>query len=110
MTILHHYTSQEGHAGILKSKQLLPSLKANNPKDARFGDGQYLSDIRPGTKRPGQLSMIFFGMPFAGRRFSHYVSIDTKGLDVTYGRPYVYVVKNAKPLDISKRLVANGKN
>ena len=57
--------------------------------------------IRPGTKRPGQLSMIFFGMPFAGRRFSHYVSIETKRLDVTYGRPGVYVVKNAGPLDIS---------
>ena len=38
------------------------------------------------------------------------VSIETKGLEVTYGRPYVYVVKNAGPLDISKRLVANGKN
>ena len=50
------------------------------------------------------------GTPFAGRRFSHYVSIDTKGLEVTYGRPYVYVVKNTQPLDISKRLVANGNN
>jgi hypothetical protein len=107
---LHHYTSEDGHAGIMQSKTLRASLKANNPKDARFGDGQYLSDIRPGTKRPGQLSMIFFGMPFAGRRFTHYVSINTKDLDVVFGRPYVYVVKNAGPLDISKRLVANGKN
>ena len=110
MAIFHHYTSQEGHAGILQSKTLRPSLRANNPKDARFGDGQYLSDILPGTKRPGQLSMIFFGMPFAGRGFTQYVSIDTKGLAVTYGRPYVYVVKNANALDSSKRLVANGKN
>ena len=110
MEVFHHYTSEEGHAGILQSKAIRPSLRANNPKDARFGDGQYLSDIRPGTKRPGQLSMIFFGMPFGGRRFTHFVSIETKGLEVTYGRPYVYVVKNSKPLDISGRLVANGKN
>ena len=54
--------------------------------------------------------MIFFGMPFAGRRFTHYVSIDTKGLEVVFGRPSVYVVKNAGPLDISRRLVANGRN
>jgi hypothetical protein len=39
-TIFHHYTRQEGHVRILQSKTLLPSLKANNPKDARFGDGQ----------------------------------------------------------------------
>jgi hypothetical protein len=110
MKVFHHYTSEEGHAGILQSKTIRPSLRANNPKDARFGDGQYLSDILPGTKRAGQLSMIFFGMPFGGRRFTHYVSIDTKGLEVAYGRPYVYVVKSSKPLDISVRLVANGKN
>ena len=24
-----------------------PSLKANNPKDARYGDGQYFSDLNP---------------------------------------------------------------
>ena len=45
MKILHHYTSEDGHAGIMQSKTLRASLKANNPKDARFGDGQYLSDI-----------------------------------------------------------------
>jgi len=28
----------------------------------------------------------------------------------TFGRQHVYVVKNSGPLDISKRLVANGKN
>ena len=106
----HHYTSEAGHAGILASKTIRASLKANNAKDARYGDGQYLSDIEPGTKRPGQLSMIFFGMPYAGRRFSHYVTIDTKGLEVLFGRTYVYVIKNSGPLDISKRLVANGKN
>lgn len=33
--------------GILKSNQLNPLLKANNPKDARHGDGQYLSDLKP---------------------------------------------------------------
>lgn len=54
--------------------------------------------------------MTFFGMPFAGRRFTHYVSIDTKGLDVIFWRQNVYLVKNSAPLDISKRLVANGKN
>jgi hypothetical protein len=105
MKTLHHYTSEEGHEGIIQSKSIRPSFRASNPKDARFGDGQYLSDILSGTKRPGQLSMLFFGMPFAGRRFTHYVSINTKGLDVVFGRQSVYVVKNSGPLDISKRLV-----
>ncbi len=42
---LYHYTNEKGMNGIVESKKLNPSLKANNPKDARYGDGQYLFDI-----------------------------------------------------------------
>jgi hypothetical protein len=107
--IMYHYTSQDGYTGILKSKSLLPSLRANNPKDARFGDGQYLSDIVPGTKRPGQLSRIFFGIPYGWRRFTHHINIKVYGLSVVYGRAHVYVVLNRQPLDISGRLCGHGK-
>jgi hypothetical protein len=108
MRVMYHYTSQAGLAAILQSKALLPSLRANNPKDARYGDGQYISDIVPGTKRPGQLSLIFFGIPFGWRRFTHYVTINVDGLTVTYGRPNVFVIKSSGPLDISKRLIGSG--
>jgi len=47
MKVFHRYTSEEGHVGILQSRTIRPSLGANNPKDACFGDGQYLSDIPP---------------------------------------------------------------
>ncbi len=108
--VLYHYTSQAGYEGILKTSKLLPSLKANNPKDARFGEGQYLSDIVPNTKRPAQLSMIFFGIPWAGKRFSHHIDINVDNLNVMYGRQYVYVIQNSEPLDISNRLVGHGRN
>jgi hypothetical protein len=105
---MYHYTSQAGLAAILQTKVLLPSLRANNPKDARFGDGQYISDIAPGTKRPGQLSLIFFGIPFGWRRFTHYLGINVDGLTVICGRPNVFVIRNSTPLDISKRLTGYG--
>ena len=47
---LYHYTSEKGLAGILDTGTLNPSLKANNPKDARYGNGQYFTDIAPGSK------------------------------------------------------------
>ena len=78
--VMYHYTSAAGYAGILKTKSIKPSLRANNPRDARFGDGQYVSDIIPGTKRPGQLSMIFFGIPRAGKRFSPHININVERL------------------------------
>jgi hypothetical protein len=106
----HHYTSQPGYEGILNSKKINPSLKGDHSKDVRFGEGQYISDIKPCTKRPRQLSMIFFGIPWAGHRFTHYVSIDATGLDVLCGRQNVFLIKNAQPLDISERLRGHGTN
>lgn len=56
---------------IIDSQQLNPSLKANNPKDCFYGEGQYLSDIVPGTKTPTQLSRIFTNNSFHGNKYSH---------------------------------------
>jgi hypothetical protein len=108
LTVLYHYTSKEGYAGILQTKRLLPSLRAHNPKDARFGDGQYLSDIVPGTKRPGQLSYLFFGIPWGWRRFTHHINLDVNGLAANYCRPHVYVIRNSVALDISNRILGHG--
>lgn len=41
---------------IVDSQKLNLSLKANNPKDARYGNGQYLSDIKPDTHTSAQLA------------------------------------------------------
>ena len=109
-TKLYHYTDDLGLAGILSSKQLKASLKANNPKDARYGDGQYLSDIAPGTKTCGQLSACFLGIPWQGKKFTNYIEIDVTGLKVVKGRDGVFVIPNKKPLDISKRIVGSGRN
>lgn len=108
--VLYHYTSEAGYQGILSSKQLNPSLIGNNPKDARYGDGQYLSDIAPGTKTSAQLSAIFIRIPFQGPKFEYYIGINVKGLNVVKGRENVFVALNNAPLDISKRLISHGKN
>ena len=105
---LFHYTNEEGLAGILESEELLPSLKAVNPKDARFGNGQYLSDIVPGTRTPAQLSRTFLGQPFQGARFTHFVEIDVEGLQVIKGRSGVLVVPNEGPLDLAGRIISSG--
>ncbi|MCD7438851.1 DUF6531 domain-containing protein [Streptomyces lincolnensis] len=109
---LYHFTNEKGYNGILESAQLHPSLKEYNPKDARFGDGQYLSDIKPGTKTPGQLSYAFVRVPWAGHKFSHYIEIDVRGLEVyrSVERPDVYVISNQDPLDLAGRIVGHGKS
>jgi hypothetical protein len=108
--ILYHYTSEAGYTGILASKVINPSLQANNPKDARYGDGQYFSDIEPGTRTPAQLSKEFINIPFQGKKFLYYIGVKTAGLNVLKGREHVFVVVNNSPLDISKRLASHGQN
>ncbi|MEU1040187.1 HYD1 signature containing ADP-ribosyltransferase family protein [Streptomyces sp. NPDC005907] len=108
--VLHHYTNEAGHDGILASQELRPSTQAANPNDAKFGDGQYLTDIQPGTKRPGQLSAAFYRVPWLGRKVSHYISIDVRGLDVRKGREGVFYVLNSEPLDLAGRIVGSGRN
>ncbi|MFE4195610.1 HYD1 signature containing ADP-ribosyltransferase family protein [Paenarthrobacter sp. NPDC056912] len=107
---LYHYTDEAGMKGILGSKQLRPSLSSVNPKDARYGNGQYLSDIGPGTKTCAQLSRCFLGMPFQPQRFSNFVEVDVAGLNVVKGRDAVFVVPGETDLDLTGRILSWGAN
>lgn len=93
---------------ILESNELWPSTQATNPKDARHGDGQYLSDIAPGTKTPGQLAYRFLNDPRGWRRFTHYIEIDVTGLQVVAVRDGVLVIPNSGNLDLTGRIVGSG--
>ena len=106
--ILYHYTDESGLAGILSSGRLDASTRARNPRDVRYGDGQYLSDIPPGTKGPSQLSRHFLNLPFFGHRFTHYVAIEVEGLAWFEGRTGVFVIPNDQPLDLTGRIVGSG--
>jgi hypothetical protein len=105
---LYHYTNEKGLNGIIESNQLNPSLKAVNPKDARYGNGQYLTDIVPGTKTPGQLSNTFYGFPFRSDRVTHFVEVDVTGLNVVKGREGVFVIPNENPLNLTNRIINSG--
>ena len=110
---LYHYTNEKGLNGINETKQLNPSLKANNPKDARYGNGQYLSDINPESTTPTKLAKRFINVPNK-YKYTRYVEIDVRGLNVVKGREGVYVIPNEKPLDLTGRIlrigqVGNGK-
>jgi hypothetical protein len=110
MPTLYHNTDQTGLAGILASGRLLPSTRQRNPRDVRYGDGQYLSDIPPGTMSGARLSRALVGHPFAGRRFTRYVAIEVTGLPVVACRTGVYLIPGRRPLDVTGRVVGNGVN
>lgn len=105
---LYHYTSERGMQGILASGSLWASRRSRNPNDARYGDGQYLSDIVPGTISLPRLSLMFLGFPFQQRRFTHYIEILVSGLVVVPCRPGVFLIPSQTELDLTGRIVASG--
>jgi hypothetical protein len=110
MATLYHYTDQTGLDGILRSNVLLASTSAGHPGDVRYGNGQYLTDIVPGTMSSARLSRALFGHPFLGQRCTHYVQIEIAGLQVQQGRQSVYVISGDQPLDLTGRIIRSGKN
>jgi len=108
--ILYHYTNATGLAGIIASQILRALTKARNPKDVRYGNGQYPSDIRPRTKTPTDLARIVLNLPFLKGRYTHFVAIDVTGLSVIQGRPGVYIILNDESLPLMGRIVESGEN
>ncbi len=106
-TILYHYTNEKGLNGIVDSNKLYPSLKANNVKDARYGNGQYLTDITPKSTTPTKLAKKLINVPNK-YKFTHYIEIDVSGLNIVKGRTGVYVVLNEEALDLVGRIISTG--
>ncbi|MFD3706271.1 HYD1 signature containing ADP-ribosyltransferase family protein [Nocardia sp. NPDC058658] len=123
---LYHYTNEEGLKAILESGNLRGSTGSVH---ARYGDGQYFTDIGPervaalkkGDLTPGdiargdisryQLVQRLFGRPtpWGYGRSTHYVEIDVTDLDIVEGRPHVFLNPNEGDLDISGRIVSSGR-
>jgi HYD1 signature containing ADP-ribosyltransferase len=108
MPTLFHYTDARGLQGVLSARILFASKKTTSPRDVRYGNGQYLTDIPPGTMTSAQLSRVLLGHPFGGGRFSHFVEIDVAGLQIVSGRRHVFVIPNEDSLDLIGRLVRYG--
>jgi len=104
---LYHYTNEKGLNGIVNSNKLNPSLKANNLKDARHGNGQYLTDIAPNNTTPTKLAKKLINVPNK-YKFTHYIEINVSGLNIIKGRNGVYVILNEEALDLTGRIISTG--
>jgi RHS repeat-associated protein len=121
---LYHYTTEEGMEGITSSESLHPSI---GDKNARFGSGQYFTDIPPenigapsakdltdadkaaGKISQGKAAANIYGDARKYRSLDYFVEIDVTGLDVENPRPGTYLIRGDTPLDVKGRIVRAGK-
>lgn len=108
--VLYHYTTAEALRAILESQQLKPSLQRTRPQDVRYGEGQYLTDIAPGTMTGAQLSRFLLGRPYFAQRCTHFLALDVEGLPIRQGRKGVFVIANENNLPIAGRIIATGRS
>ena len=104
-TTLTHYTTEQGYNSIMESGELLPST---GPVHARFGDGQYLTDINSLDFTAGQVSKRLYGVPWKTNSLTHYIKIDVTGLNVIKNMPHNFIIPNNQPLNISNRILDGG--
>lgn len=90
---------------------------------ARFGNGQYFTDIAPetiggktlkdvpagsGKISLGDLSSNIYGDARKLNSISHVVAIDVTGLNIKEPRPNTFLMENSGNLDVSNRIVNVG--
>lgn len=61
--IMYHYTTKEGLEGIVSSGEVWRSGREVDPNDARYGNGQYVTDIESGSMNKRDLSKQFVRSP-----------------------------------------------
>lgn len=110
VSVLDHYTTLVALQSILDSNQLWPSLYATRPRDVRYGEGQYSTDVAPGQRTGSRLSRLLIGNPFEAHRFTHFLAIGVTGLAIHRGRPGIFVIANSESLDLAGRIVRTGRN
>ncbi len=102
---LIHYTSKKGYEGIIQSQEIRPSTGNIN---ARYGDGQYLTDLLPSNYTAGQVSRRLYGIPWNTQKIQYYLKIDVTGLNVIQNAPHNFLILNNTPLNINNRIIESG--
>ena len=105
---LFHYTSEEGLNGIMKSAEIFPS---RGVKNARYGVGQYFTDIAPGQMTRGETAFQLYGDARVKTRLTHFVEIDVSGLNIVRPDPKrasVFFHPTETNLNVGNRIVNFG--
>ncbi len=118
LNTLYHYTTVEGERAILKSGVLNVSKGAKN---ARYGAGQYFTDIAPeaiggatmaktgaGKLSLGQLSSRLYKVPWNSRKVTNYLEVDVSNLSIKEVAPNIFLHESDTVLDITNKVRRSG--
>jgi hypothetical protein len=113
-TLIHYTTETPGLPGITEALFITASKGAKN---ARHGNGVYLTDIFPemigegsGKLTLGQVMRRLFGQPWGKQKsMGAFVELNVQGLELTNPKPNIFLYPTEEGLDVSGRIVRSGK-
>ncbi|MBD5369555.1 MAG: hypothetical protein HDR80_00185 [Bacteroides sp.] len=89
----------------MESKELWASKPGLH---ARYGVGQYLTDLAPEQFTREHVSNQLFRRTYYYKKLRYFIEIDVTGLNVQMHRENVFLIPGLAPLDISNRVVRSG--
>lgn len=75
---------------------------------AKYGDGQYFTNLEPSDYTSGQISRKLYGMPFNISKVKYFIRIDVKGLNVIQNNPCNFLIPGNKSLSLHGRIIDSG--
>ena len=102
---LIHYTNKEGYQQILETEKLNPSVGIKN---ARYGEGQYFTNLEPKDYTAGQISRKLYVVPWNTSKLQYYIKIDMKGLNPIQNNPHNFLVPGNNSLPLHGRILDSG--
>ena len=77
-------------------------------KNARYGEGQYLTNIEPNNYTAGQISRKLYGVPWNTPKVEYFIKIDVSGLNIIQNNTYNYLIPGKNPLPLHGRIIDGG--
>jgi len=123
LIVLYHYTDEAGMNGILKSNEIWPSTE---PKNTKFGKGQYFSNIPPSKVAGqtlkdlsaadkaadkislGQLANVLYHDARRMSTVTHFVAVDIDDSLVKFCRDGTFVILNEDNLPVKGKIKDHG--
>lgn len=102
---LIHYTSKDNYIEIMKTKELKASIGKTH---ARYGNGQYFTDIESQSFTIGQVSRRLYGVPWVRNKLQYFIKIDVTGLNIVQNIPHNFLLPGNNSLNLQNRIIDSG--
>jgi hypothetical protein len=89
----------------MQSETLNPSIGLKN---ARYGEGQYLTNLEAKDYTAGQISRRLYGVPWNTAKVEYFIKIDVSGLNVIQNNSYNFLISGKNPLNLQGRIIESG--